>query len=99
MEDAARAAILCMQSGADLDVVNAGSGEEIAIADLARRIAALVGYEGELRFDRSAPDGAPRKLFDSSRLRALGWEPRVLLDEGLPRTYEWYTAFCAGAGS
>ena len=90
VDDAADAAIFCMQSGADLDLLNAGSGEEISIGDLARLIARVVGYAGEIRFDSDATDGAPRKLLDSDRLRALGWQPRTTLAEGLERTYAWY---------
>jgi GDP-L-fucose synthase len=66
--------------------VNAGSGEEIRIAALAMQVAEAVGYEGHIVFDRSKPDGAPRKLLDSTRLRTLGWEPQITLREGLQRT-------------
>lgn len=68
--------------------VNAGSGEEIRIAALAMQVAEAVGYEGHIVFDRSKPDGAPRKLLDSSRLRSLGWEPQISLREGLQRTVQ-----------
>lgn len=70
--------------------VNAGSGEEISIALLARLIAALVGYEGSISFDTSMPDGTPRKLLDSSKLRSTGWQPRVNLREGVQRTLRSY---------
>lgn len=89
-DDAADASLHAMDSEAELDVVNAGSGEEVSIADLAQRIAKVVDYPGEIRFDPSAPDGAPRKCLDSGALRALGWTPRIALDEGLERTYAWY---------
>ncbi len=72
--------------------VNAGSGEEIRIATLAMQVAEAVGYEGHITFDRSKPDGAPRKLLDSSRLRSLGWEPQISLREGLQRTVQDFTA-------
>lgn len=90
VDDAADAALLCMESAADLDVLNAGSGEEVTIDALARQIADVVGYTGQIRFDRDAPDGAPRKLLDSRRLRALGWIPKVALPEGLERAYAGY---------
>ena len=70
--------------------LNIGVGSDISIRELAEKIAGVVGYKGRLEWDRSKPDGAPRKLLDSARLRASGWEPRISLDEGLRNTYEWY---------
>jgi len=72
--------------------INAGSGEEIRIASLAIQIAEVMGYEGHIVFDRRKPDGAPRKLLDSTRLRSLGWEPIINLREGLQRTAEDFFA-------
>ncbi len=72
--------------------LNAGSGEEIRIASLAMMIADALGYDGHIAFDRSRPDGTPRKLLDSSRLRSLDWAPRVSLAEGLRRTVRHYLA-------
>ena len=68
-------------------LINVGSGEDISIADLARLIAKTVGFEGNVAFDPSKPDGTPRKLMDVGRLRALGWRPRVSLEEGLAVAY------------
>ena len=68
--------------------LNVGSGSDVTIAELAQAIARVVGFEGELAFDTSRPDGAPRKLMDSSRLRALGWAPRIGLEEGLRHAYQ-----------
>ncbi|MEW6465369.1 MAG: GDP-L-fucose synthase [Pseudomonadota bacterium] len=68
--------------------LNVGSGSDVTIAELAQAIARVVGFEGELVFDTSRPDGAPRKLMDSSRLRALGWAPRIGLEEGLRHAYQ-----------
>ena len=59
-------------------------------AELAQIIKSVVGYAGELVFDTSKPDGTPRKLLDTSRLRALGWEPRIDLAAGIESTYRWY---------
>ena len=76
--------------------INAGSGEEISIALLARLIAAITGFEGSITFDSSKPDGAPRKLLDSSKLRSTGWQPHVDLREGIQRTLRHYlAAHCA----
>lgn len=72
------------------EFVNVGTGEEISIADLARRIARRVWYAGRLEFDASRPDGTPRKVVDVSRLHALGWHHRIALDDGLRHTYECF---------
>jgi GDP-L-fucose synthase len=72
--------------------VNVGSGEETSIADLARMVADAVGFSGPLAFDRTKPDGTPRKLMDSGRLFADGWRPRISLREGIATTYDWFTA-------
>ncbi len=72
--------------------INAGSGEEIRIAALAMLIAEVIGYDGHISFDPGRPDGTPRKLLDSSRLRSLGWAPKVSLQEGVQRTVRNYLA-------
>ncbi len=69
--------------------VNVGSGKDISIRDLAELIAEVAGFDGRVVFDPDMPDGAPRKLLDASRLRALGWSSRISLDEGIRSTYEW----------
>jgi GDP-L-fucose synthase len=73
-----------------LSHINAGSGTEVSIAQLAHSIAAVVGFSGRLRFDPSKPDGTPRKLLDSSLIRQLGWQPRVPLESGLREAYHSY---------
>ncbi len=77
--------------------LNVGSGEEISIADLARLIASIIGFQGQLRFDTSKPDGTPRKLLDSGKLRSLGWAPVISLREGILRTYRHLLAASAAA--
>ena len=72
------------------DFVNIGAGKDIPIAELATLVAAVVGYKGEIRWDRTKPDGTPRKLLDRRRMTALGWSPRVSLQEGIGSTYRWY---------
>jgi GDP-L-fucose synthase len=69
------------------DWINVGSGEEVSILDLAKLIAQVIGYQGEIRTDRSRPDGTPRKLVDCASLRAVGWERKISLREGISRTY------------
>jgi GDP-L-fucose synthase len=87
-DDLARAVLLCAERYSERGPINIGSGEEISIASLARQIAAAVGFGGKIVFDPTKPDGTPRKLMDSSRVRALGWAPKVSLREGLSRVYE-----------
>jgi GDP-L-fucose synthase len=100
VEDAARAICLAAQRLEDPDPVNIGSGEEIAIADLAELIKRKTGYQGFIRFDPSRPDGQPRRCLDISRARQLlGFEAQVSLSEGLDRTIEWYQAHRLAASS
>jgi GDP-L-fucose synthase len=70
--------------------INIGTGEEISIRDLATTIAGAVGFEGDLAFDTSKPDGAPRKLLDATRMQALDWTSSITLPDGLASTYDWY---------
>lgn len=72
--------------------LNVGTGVDLTIAELARAVAEVVGYRGEIGFDPGKPDGTPRKLLDVSRLRRLGWEARIPLLEGLRQTYDWFIA-------
>ena len=91
VEDAARALQLAAERIDDPDPINVGTGRETSIAELARLIARLVGFEGELRFDPSRPDGQPRRCLDVSRAKQrLGFTTEVSLDEGLRRTVTWY---------
>jgi GDP-L-fucose synthase len=92
VDDLADACLYLMEHYESEQPVNIGWGRDISIAELARMIAEVVGFEGELRFDPSRPDGTPRKLLDVGRLRALGWQPRINLAEGLASTYAWYAA-------
>ena len=72
--------------------INVGSGKDFHIAELAEIVQEVVGYDGAVSWDRSMPDGTPRKLLDISRLTRLGWAPRISLREGIKSTYEWYLA-------
>jgi GDP-L-fucose synthase len=72
------------------EFVNIGTGEDIKIKDLARCIKEIIGFDGEIRHDMSKPDGTPKKLLDISRMKALGWEPKISLEEGTKKTYETY---------
>jgi GDP-L-fucose synthase len=90
VDDLADALVFLLQNFDDMGPINVGSGEEISIADLAQLIADVIGFKGELVYDHSKPDGTPRKLLDSTRLRSLGWESRIGLRDGLESTYQWY---------
>lgn len=70
--------------------VNMGTGEDVTISELAETVQRVIGYQGQLVFDTSKPDGTPRKLQDVSRMHSLGWQHQIGLEEGIQRTYEWY---------
>ena len=76
-----------------LSHINVGTGVDCTIRELAETIARVVGYEGRVAFDASKPDGAPRKLMDVSRLKALGWQASIGLEDGLRDTYSWFQAY------
>ena len=90
VDDCADASVFLMQAYSETQLINVGTGQEIAIGDLAHAIAQVVGYKGRLVFDAGKPDGMPRKLLNSSRILAMGWRPRVELSEGLRETYRWF---------
>ncbi len=89
-DDLASAAMFLMQHYNGGEVINVGTGEDITIADLAHLVSHVVGFNGTLTFDRSKPDGTPRKLLDVTRLHALGWRHQITLTDGIQSTYEWY---------
>jgi GDP-L-fucose synthase len=90
VDDLADACVHVMAVHDGSDLVNIGCGEDLPIGELARLIAEVVGYRGEIVFDTSKPDGTPRKLLDVARLTALGWRPRIGLRAGLEETVTWY---------
>ena len=90
VDDLADACVHLMRDYSSPDIVNVGWGRDISIAELAELIRKIVGYEGDIQFDTSKPDGTPRKLLDTTRLTALGWQPSIELEEGIAQTYKWY---------
>src|SRR5450631_4168170 len=90
VDDLARACLFLMDHYDSLEIINVGAGEDISIAELARLVGEAVGYSGAVEFDRSRPDGAPRKLLDISRVTQLGWHAQISLADGVRQTYEWY---------
>ena len=90
VDDLAEAACFLMACYDEEEIINVGSGEEIAIRDLARLVAEVVGFRGRIVFDPGKPDGTPRKRLDITRIRRLGWRPRIGLRQGLTQTYAWF---------
>lgn len=90
VDDLADACLFLMDNYEGDDFFNVGYGEEVTIMDLALLIKKVTGFEGELVMDASKPDGTMRKLTDISRIKALGWEPKITLEQGLKETYEWF---------
>jgi GDP-L-fucose synthase len=90
VDDFADAAVFLMEHYRDELAINVGTGEELTIFELAKLVAQVVGWEGRFVLDTSKPDGMARKCLDSTRLKGLGWQPRVTLADGIRRTYEWF---------
>ena len=90
VDDLADACVFLMDSYDGSEIVNIGVGRDLTIRELAEMIAEIVHFEGDLRFDAGKPDGTPVKRLDVSRLRALGWEAKIPLRQGLEETYGWY---------
>lgn len=90
VDDMADACVFLLENYSGLSHINVGSGKECTILELAHRIARIIGYTGAIYTDPSKPDGTPRKLMDSSRLFAMGWQPRKDFDDGLRETYAAY---------
>ena len=89
-DDMASAIWHMLKVGAPGELINVGTGEETTIRDFASEMAKIVGYQGEITFDTSKPDGTPRKLLDVSRINSLGWKAKIELSDGLSKTYEWF---------
>ena len=89
-DDLASACLFLMEHYDSPEIINIGWGQDCTIRELAEMIAKTVGYTGKLKWDDSRPDGTPRKVLDNRKLTALGWEPKISLQEGLRLTYQWY---------
>jgi GDP-L-fucose synthase len=90
VDDVADACFFLMNNYSELEFVNVGSGREITIKDLALMIKKIASYTGELKFDSNRPNGTPRKLMDNSKLRAMGWSPKITLEQGLAHVIHSY---------
>lgn len=90
VDDLADACLFLMNNYDSPEIINIGTGKDLAIKELAEMIKEIAGYEGDLHFDSSKPDGTPRKLLDTSRINALGWYPKITLKNGIKAVYEDY---------
>ena len=91
-DDLGRACVFLIENYDDEVAINAGVGEDVSIKELAELIQGVVGFEGEIKWDSSKPDGTPRKLLDVSRISSLGWKAQIRLEDGIRSTYEWFKA-------
>lgn len=90
VDDLADACIFLMKNYDGVETVNIGTGEDISIKDLAEMVSEIIGFDGQIDWDASKPDGTPRKLLDVSKLHNLGWKHTINLKEGILKTYAWY---------
>ena len=90
VDDLAEACYVCMEKYDESEHINVGTGEDVTIKQLAETIAEVVDYPGEIEWDTSKPNGTPRKVLNVDKIKALGWEPKIGLREGIKLTYEWY---------
>lgn len=98
MDDLADACVFLMRRWERPDIINVGVGEDVSIAELADLVRSVVGYEGDVVYDITRPDGTPRKLLDVSRITQLGWQARTPLREGVEATYRWFVGDGGEAG-
>ncbi len=90
VDDLADACAFLMEHYQEGEIINVGVGQDLQIIELARKMAAVTGFQGRIVLDPSFPEGTPRKLLDVSRITAMGWQARTFLDEGLKKTYDWF---------
>src|SRR2546423_7757112 len=90
VDDCASASLFLLEKYDSPEIVNVGCGEDMSIRELAELVCDVVGFDGQLSWDKTKPDGTPRKLLDVSKLRALGWTPTIKLRDGIGQTYDWF---------
>jgi len=90
VDDLAKACVFAMNNKKVAGLTNIGTGEDVTIAELAKLIKKIIGYNGEIKFDATKPDGTPRKCTDVSKINSLGWKAEISLEEGIAKVYEWY---------
>ena len=90
VDDLAEACYICMENYDEPEHINVGTGEDVTIKQLAETIADVVGYERHINWDKTKPNGTPRKVLNVDKIKSLGWEPKIGLREGIEKTYNWY---------
>jgi len=90
VDDLAEACYTCMQVYNEAEHINVGTGEDVTIKELAETVADVVGYDRDINWDTTKPNGTPRKVLNVDKIKALGWEPKIGLREGIETTYQWY---------
>jgi len=90
VDDLAEALYTCMENYHSADIINIGTGEDVTIKELAETIAGVTGYKNDVKWHTDKPNGTPRKVLNVDKIKALGWEPKIGLREGIESTYEWY---------
>lgn len=90
VDDMAAATLFALENDLEADLYNVGFGTDLTIKELAELVQKIAGHQGAIIWDKSKPDGTPKKLMDSSKLRKLGWEPKINLEEGIEITYDWF---------
>lgn len=90
VDDLAEACYVCMQNYDEAGHINVGTGEDVTIKELAETIADVVGYDRDINWDTTKPNGTPRKVMNVDKIKALGWQPKISLREGIESTYQWY---------
>ena len=94
VDDLASACLFLLEKYDSPEIINVGCGKDISIRELAELICDVVGFDGELAWDTTKPDGTPRKLLDITKLHDLGWQPTITLRDGVAQTYDWFLANC-----
>ena len=90
VDDLAEACFTCMKDYDSPEPINVGTGTDVTIKELAQTISSVVGFTGEIMWDKSKPNGTPRKVLNIEKIKSLGWEPKISLKDGIESTYEWY---------
>ena len=90
VDDLATAVLYTLENNVDENILNVGTGSDLSIKELAELVQKIVGHKGEIKWDKSKPDGTPKKLMDISKLTSKGWKPDISLEEGIRSTYTWF---------
>jgi GDP-L-fucose synthase len=90
VDDLAQATLFALENDLKEDLYNVGLGSDVSIKELAELVQSIVGHTGEIIWDSTKPDGTPKKLMDSNKLRTLGWQPKINFEEGIRMTYNWF---------